>query len=606
MKIFPGVNQAKEKVPPSEQGAGQGIKTLTALGAPFSLLAMSKLLADLKNQWAALVLPLVSPGPSKLKDLPWFTRGDLDGFFGLFIDNLLQLMLIGFLCKALCGFPADFVTGQVLPGAAISILLGNLFYAWQARRLALKSGRPDTTALPFGINTPSLIAFIILIMAPIYRETGSYRLAWQAGLLACFLNGLMETGGAFVGDWLRRNTPRAALLCALAGVAITFIAMDFIFQIFANPAVGLIPTFLILISYAARVKWPFSLPGGFLAVVIGTLLYWPLHSMAPNLINSSVSTDPILWSLCPPKPVPSDLFALLFNANGWKYLAVILPMGLFNVIGSLLNLESAEAAGDRYPTKPSLLWNGFATLLASLLGSPFPTTIYIGHPGWKALGARHGYSILNGVLITLLCLTGGVSLFLMLIPKECIFGILLWVAIIITAQAFMEIPKEHSLAVAFGLIPTLAAYFLYLIETTLRATGNSLTVAMADKITAEPLYIRGIIALSQGSLLVSMIFAAVMVFLIEKKFLKAAQWTLTAAIFSFIGLIHAYRLTDTGVQDGFGVTWSPRFGLLYLVVAGLLFLLHFQKKSNTKPARSKKEKKKDEFAKPPASKVGYL
>src|SRR5581483_1256959 len=206
------------------------------------------------------------------RTLPWFTRGDLDGFFGLFIDNLLQLMLIGFLCKTFCGFPTEFITGQVLPGAALSILLGNFFYGWQARQLALKTKRADVTALPFGINTPSLIAFIVLIMAPIYRETGNYKLAWQAGLLACFLNGLMETGGAFVGDWLRRNTPRGALLCALAGIAITFIAMDFIFQIFANPLISILPTFLILISYAARVKWPLSLPGGFLAVLIGTIL----------------------------------------------------------------------------------------------------------------------------------------------------------------------------------------------------------------------------------------------------------------------------------------------------------------------------------------------
>ncbi|HUO58201.1 MAG TPA: NCS2 family permease [bacterium] len=544
----------------------------------------------------------------KSRSLPWFTRGDLDGFFGLFVDNLLQLMLIGFLCKVLCGIPTEFITSQILPGAAISILLGNLFYAWQARKLAIQSKRADVTALPFGINTPSLIAFIVLIMAPIFRETNNFKLAWQAGLFACFLNGLMETGGAFVGDWLRRNTPRAALLCALAGIAITFIAMDFIFQIFANPLIGILPTFLILISYGARMRWPFSLPGGFLAVVIGTLLYWTFHAINPALVSSNMSTDPIQWSLYPPRPVPGDLFALLFSATGWKYMAVILPMGLFNVIGSLQNLESAEAAGDRYPTKDSLLWNGIATILACFLGSPFPTTIYIGHPGWKAMGARHGYSILNGTLITLLCLTGGVTLFLKLVPRECIFGILLWVAIIITAQAFMEIPKEHSLAVAFGLIPAFSAYVFYVIETALRVTGNPLTVAMADKLTGENLFIRGIIVLNQGSLLVSMIFAAVMVFMIERKFLKAAQWTFAAALFSFIGLIHAYRLTDTGVQNGFGVASSPKFGLMYVLVGIVLLLLHYHQKSTVKPARRKKKGKKvdSEFAEPPTSKVSYL
>jgi AGZA family xanthine/uracil permease-like MFS transporter len=571
---------------------------------------MDKALAFLKARLASFKKTtflrfLVHLKHMKPEPVPWFTRGDLDGFFGLFIDNLLQLMLIGYLCKVLCGFPLDFITGQVLPGAALSILLGNLFYAWQARQLALKTGRNDVTALPFGINTPSLIAFIVLIMAPVFRDTGNFRLAWQAGLFACFLNGLMEIGGAFVGDWLRKHTPRAALLCALAGIAITFIAMDFIFQIFANPLIGILPTFLILVTYAARLKWPFSLPGGFLAVLVGTLLYWIFHSINPGFVSSNMSTDPISWSLYLPKPVPADLFALLFNSTGWKYLAVIFPMGLFNVIGSLQNLESAEAGGDRFPTQPSLLWNGIATILAGFLGSPFPTTIYIGHPGWKAMGARHGYSILNGSLITLVCLTGGVGFFLKIVPRECIFGILLWIAIIITAQAFMEIPKEHSLAVAFGLIPAFAAYCFYLIDTTLRVAGTPLTVAMADKLTGENMFIRGIIVLNQGSLLISMIFAAIMVFLIDRKFDKAAWWVFAAAAFSFIGLIHAYRLTDTGVQNGFGNAFAPKFGLMYLLVGGVFLLLHFQQKSNAKPSRRKK-KSKNPGPEPPKSKVSYL
>jgi AGZA family xanthine/uracil permease-like MFS transporter len=539
---------------------------------------------------------------------PWFVRGDLDGFFGLFIDNLLQLMLIGSLCKFFCGFPTEFITGQILPGAAISILLGNVFYAWQARQLAIDSRRGDVTALPFGINTPSLIAFIILIMNPIYQETHDSHLAWQAGLFACFLNGLMEIGGAYAGDWLRQNTPRAALLCALAGVAITFIAMGFIFQIFSSPLIGLLPMMLILISYGARIRWPLSLPGGFLAVVIGTLLAWTFRSI--NLTTLNISTDPIVWGFHPPHAVPRDLFALFLHSTGWKYLAVIFPMGLFNVIGSLQNLESAEAAGDRYPTRPSLLTNGIATLAAAFFGSPFPTTIYIGHPGWKAMGARHGYSILNGAIITILCLGGGVTLFLKVVPPECILGILLWIAIIITAQAFQEIPKEHSLAVAFGLIPAFAAFALEVVmkQTLLAANVPLSKVAAALDDPSNPVHLHGLIALSQGFLLVSMIFAAMMAFIIDRKFLKAAQWCLAASLLSFTGFIHAYRLPVDSfwIQNKFGIIAAPEFGIMYLLTFAILLVLHFQQKSNAKPSRRKKKGKKDEFAEPPKSKVGYL
>ena len=72
-------------------------------------------------------------------------------------------------------------------------------------------------------------------------------------------------------------------------------------------------------------------------------------------------------------------------------------MGLFNVLGSLQNIESAEAAGDSYPTMPCAGGERHRLGRAAAFGSCFPTTIYIGHPGWKELGARSGYSVLNGV-----------------------------------------------------------------------------------------------------------------------------------------------------------------------------------------------------------------
>ena len=176
----------------------------------------------------------------------WFVRGDIDGFFGLFVDNLLQLMLIAVLCTKVCGMPPELVYGRILPGAALSILFGNIFYTWQARRLAIRTGRTDVTALPYGINTVSLIAFVFLIIAPIYFETRNPTLAWQAGLFACLASAVLEIIGAFTGDWLRRHTPRAALLSSLAGIAITFISMGFVFQIFAMPAVALVPALFVI------------------------------------------------------------------------------------------------------------------------------------------------------------------------------------------------------------------------------------------------------------------------------------------------------------------------------------------------------------------------
>jgi AGZA family xanthine/uracil permease-like MFS transporter len=500
----------------------------------------------------------------------WFVRGDIDGFCGLFVDNLLQLMLIAVLCGQVCGMPPELVYGRILPGAALSILFGNAFYTWQARRLAIRTGRQDVTALPYGINTVSLIAYVFLIIAPIYFETRDPNLAWQAGLFACLASAVLECVGAFVGDWLRRHTPRAALLSSLAGIAITFIAMGFVFQIFAMPAIAVVPALLVIMVYGGQVKLPLGLPGGFIAVLLGVALGWGLRWVGYPYFQPLA--EPYQFAVYWPTPVLADMLAFLINGEGWKYFSVILPMALFNVIGSLQNLESAEAAGDRYDTRSSLLVNGAGSLVAASLGNPFPTTIYIGHPGWKAMGARWGYSLLNGVVITLLCLIGGVTLVLKVVPMEAMIGILLWIGLIITAQAFQEVPKKHSAAVALGLMPALAAWALLLVETALRKAGTSLY----DSAPAfgGDLYIYGVIALSQGFILTCMILSAMMVFVVERQFLKAALWTAAGAVLAFFGVIHAYVLTPAGVQNHFGAGAAVDFALAYLGASLLLMALH--------------------------------
>ena len=500
----------------------------------------------------------------------WFVRGDIDGFFGLFVDNLLQLMLIAVLCGQVCGMPPDIVYARILPGAALSILFGNVFYAWQARRLAIRTNRTDVTALPYGINTVSLIAFVFLIIAPIYFETKNPVLAWQAGLFACLASAVLECIGAFVGDWLRRHTPRAALLSSLAGIAITFISMGFVFQIFAMPAIAVVPALFVIMVYGGRIKLPLGLPGGFIAVLLGVAIGWILRYAGYDYFKPL--QEPYQFAVHLPKTAFADMLAFLANGQGWKYFSVIFPMALFNVIGSLQNLESAEAAGDRYNTRSSLLVNGFGSIVAACLGNPFPTTIYIGHPGWKAMGARWGYSILNGFVITLLCLIGGVTLVLKVVPMEAMIGILLWIGMIITAQAFQEVPKKHSVAVALGLMPALAAWALLLIETALRKAGASL-YDMAPKFGCD-LYIYGIISLSQGFMLTCMILSAMMVFVVERQFFKAALWTVAAAVLSFFGVIHAYVLTPSGVQNHFGFGAARAYAIAYLIATLLLLALH--------------------------------
>lgn len=278
------------------------------------------------------------------------------------------------------------------------------------------------------------------------------RVAWQAGLVATLGSGFIELGCAYGAERLRRITPRAALLSTLAGIALGFISLGFLFRTFAHPLVGLTTLGVVLLTYFGRVRFRGRLPGGLVAVLLGIVLAW-LTGMAPP---PGADPQPPAWHL--PIPVLGDLAAALRDGHGLVYASVILPMGLFNVIGSLQNIESAQAAGDRYEVGPSLAINGIGTLAAGVFGSCFPTTIYIGHPGWKAMGARAGDSILNGVFMTLVCLTATLSLIAWAVPIDAGMAIVLWIGLVITAQAFEATPRAHAPAVALGLLPGVGAW----------------------------------------------------------------------------------------------------------------------------------------------------
>jgi AGZA family xanthine/uracil permease-like MFS transporter len=503
----------------------------------------------------------------------WIVRGDVDGFFGLAIDNLVQLLLIDALCRGVLGFPADLVYGRILPGAAISILVGNVAYALQAKRLAERTGRTDVCALPYGINTVSLFAHVFLVMLPakaIATAAGApdpARVAWQAGLFATFASGVIELAAAPVAERLRRITPRAALLSTLAGIALSFISLGFLFRTFARPVVGLTTLAIVMLTYFGRVRFKGRIPGGVLAVGVGTALAW-LTGIAP------VGPTPSGAALYLPVPLAGDLAAALTGGHLWPYLSVIVAMGLFNVLGSLQNIESAEAAGDAYPTQPSLTINGFGSIAAALFGSTFPTTIYIGHPGWKALGARAGYSMLNGAFVTAICLTGTLAWIAWAVPIDAGMAIVLWIGMMIVAQAFDAIPRHHTPAVVVGLLPGIGAWGALLAKNGLRAAGlggaaGPFTPALLAEFQKQDTWIAGAFALEQGFLFSAMLLSAAVVGVIERRWTSAAAWCLVAAALSAVGLMHSYQWTFADTALRLSPAWPFVFG--YLAMAVLFF-----------------------------------
>ena len=216
-------------------------------------------------------------------------------------------------------------------------------------------------------------------------------------------------------------------------------------QVYEKPVLGLTVLAVVLTTYFSRVRLP--LPGELLAVLLGLALAWSM---------GLVDDDPLRWQQAWDRvglQLPHLQLGPLWQARAelLHWIGVIIPMGLFNVLGSMQNIESATAAGDDYPLRNSLIINGAGTVVAAVvLGSCFPLTIYIGHPSWKAVGARLGYSWMNGLAIGLSCFLGLFALISLAVPVQVRVAIIVYVGIMITAQSFQVTPSSHAAAVVLG------------------------------------------------------------------------------------------------------------------------------------------------------------
>ena len=497
--------------------------------------------------------------------------GDLNGFFGLFTNVLLNVIVLTGLCLGVVQLPADTVFGRILPALGIALPLGNLFYAYLAWQLSKKEGRGDVTAMPYGPSVPHMFIVVFLVMLPVYLETKNPMVAWIGGLAWAFIIGVIVLLGAFFGPKLRSLTPRAAMLGTLAGISIAFISMRPSFQIWETPWIGLACFAIVLIAWTANVRLPGGLPGGLVAVLVGAAIGWIAAFMGWSDYMKAADVSKSLAQF--------GLHLPTFSADVWTGLAKVapllataIPLGIYNFTEAMNNVESASAAGDNYNLRKILLADGLGAIVGSMLGSPFPPAVYIGHPGWKAVGGRIGYSLATGIAIAVVCFLGLTALLLAVIPLVAILPILLYIGLVIGAQAFQASPSTHAPAVVLALIPNIAEWAKTQIDGTLAAAGTSVAQVGLDKLAATGVLYHGLETLGGGSVLAGMILGAIAVFIIDNKLKTAAIWAFVGAALAFIGLIH-------GAQLGWAV--SPLVALGYALFGGLCFALSGSVKQTT-------------------------
>ena len=478
---------------------------------------------------------------------PWFVKEDIDGFFALFQNNLANFVVIAISLIGM-GYPTRIVYGRVIPGAAISVLFGNFYYAYMAKKLAEKENRSDVTALSYGISTPVMFIYLFGVMAPALTLTNDPDLAWKIGMAATFLGGFVETLGSLIGNYIRKLLPRAAMLGALAGVAFSVIGGQMFFHTFESPIIGMVSLVFILIGFVGKRAMPFKIPTSLFAIIFGTGMAYALGEASLSELSAGFGSA----GFYPPLPTFGmfEGFGYLFGPM-ISLLAIILPISVYNFIETLNNVEAMASAGDDYNVAETQLADGVGTMIGALFGGTFPTTVYMASVSAKWTHARRGYSIINGLVFFLASTFGAIAVLSEIIPLPVIAPVLVFVGMSMIVQTFSSVPSAHLPAVVLAMFPYLANY----LESKFASAAPEALEAVSS----------AIVPLGQGAMFTALVWGAILVFIIDQHFSKAAITALVGAVLSAVGLIHAPELS---------FFYNPSFVLGYLLIAVIFVFYH--------------------------------
>ncbi len=515
----------------------------------------------------------------------WFVFGDLNGFFGLMFDNMTVLSFLAGILIFVFHFPADVVYKKMFPGTAFGVLFGDLAYTWMAYRLAKKTKNPNVTAMPLGLDTPSTIGIALAVLGPAFiamkakgmDEHSAAMMTWYIGMATMVMIGILKLALSFVGGWVQKIVPEAGLLGSLAGIGLVLIGFIPLVDVFGIPIIGMIALGLILYNLVAHIKLPFNLPGVFVSVLFGTVLYYVLGSY--DLLGTAFSIPTAQFHFGLPTP---NLGFLHGMKEAMIYLPIAIPFGLLTVVGGINVTESAKIAGDNYNTRNILLVEAFATLIAGLCGGVAQSTPYIGQPAYKDMGSKLGYTLITGIFIGLGGMLGYVSFIVELIPRAVLAPILIFVAVDIISQAFLACPAKHTPAVAFAFFPTVARLLQIKLSNPMLVAQETFSKLMVTMEKGLP-ELQVIVALGNGFILTAMLWGGMIAAMIDRKLRQTSVYLLVLALFTLFGIIHS-AMPDGNMYLPWTLSMPGRlvpyqFATGYLALALMMFLFSFTKES---------------------------
>lgn len=339
-------------------------------------------------------------------------------------------------------------------------LFGNLYYTWMAWRMRRAEGRVDVCAQPYGINTPGAFAFAGSIIIPTMTACTadpSHDLAycqeysWRIGIGANFVAAAILLFGAVAGKWIARNVSLLPLFTSLSGIAVAYLCFGSLFEEFAHPLVGFFCLAIFFGEYFAGIKYyvpgtNIKLPAAILTLVLGSAIGWANGQIHASDVRESGK----LIKAYSPVFTLIDMFKSIGDVK--SSLSIIIPTAITVAVGTIQCVQTAHEAGDRYSIRDSMIGDGTGTLIAAMTGSPLGMTVFIGHPGFKRMGARTGYSIASAVVFWFLCVFGLLAPLNQLIIAAAVNPILVAIGLDITVRCRQPGPDAWHLCSALRAI----------------------------------------------------------------------------------------------------------------------------------------------------------
>jgi AGZA family xanthine/uracil permease-like MFS transporter len=165
-----------------------------------------------------------------------------------------------------------------------------------------------------------------------------------------------------------------------------------------------------------------------------------------------------------------------------------------------------------------------------------------------------------------------VGLFLAVIPIQALVPILLFIGLVIGAQAFTTTPARHAPAVVLAMLPNIASWAQGQIDGALGAAGTSAGEVGAGPLTNAGVIYEGMAIFGGGAVVAGLVLGAIAVFVIDREYTRAIVYTIIGAVLAVTGFIHAAQLIVT-VVDGAIVVGTPNAVFLGYLFAAAVFLV---------------------------------